>query len=364
MLSSIIINLILSINLFFYEIEVSQKYTTTIILISISMAIYIYSNLIKDKDIKRKVLMVNIIFIIISCSIFPKLILLLSPVIVEYILSKRYSDMIAAIGVFVAVLIQLRLNIGYLMISLGVVSSIFVYINLINNKKKEKLEKINYDLKEKLYNIEESRVLENKLNHQSIETIKIEERNSISQKLHDKIGHTLAGSIMQLEALKIIMNSDSKKGIEMLDGITDNLRNGMDDIRTTLRKIKPEQAEVRINNLKLMLEEFSKSYKIDYELSLEGDLQEISMVYWKVILDSLKEILTNTIKYSNCDKISMEISLLNKIIRVHIKDNGICNGKIKKGMGLLGIEERVINIGGDVSFNNEDGFSTLIILKR
>lgn len=364
MLASIIINLIVAINLFFYEVEVSQRYAVTVTLISIGLGIYIFSCLVKRIELKQKVLMINIVFLLIACSIFPKLILLLSPVAIEYILLKRYSNMTAIIVVCISLLMQIRLNIDYSMISLGLISSIFIYVNIINNRRREKLERINYELKEKLYKIEENRAVEDKLNYQNIETIKIEERNSISQKLHDKIGHTLAGSIMQLEALKIIIKSDSQKGIEMLDGITDNLRDGMDDIRTTLRKIKPEQAEVRINNLKLMLEEFSKLYKIDYELNLEGDLQEISMVYWKVILDSLKETLTNTIKYSNCDKISMEISLLNKIIRVHIKDNGICSGNIKKGMGLLGIEERVINVGGDVSFNNEDGFSTLIILKR
>jgi signal transduction histidine kinase len=252
----------------------------------------------------------------------------------------------------------------YTLISMGIIGSIFIYESMKNESKIKIVEKTNYNLREKIFNLEENKSLENKANYQNIEAVKIEERNIISQKLHDKIGHVLAGSIMQLEALKIIIDKDRDKGMIMLDGITNNLRYGMDDIRTTLRKIKPENNEIGVNNLKLILEEFSKEYKIENRITFEGDINEINFVYWKVILDCVKESLTNIIKHSNADLLNVDISVLNQIIRIHIKDNGSKAKDIKKGMGLLGIEERVVNINGNVYFNNEDGFSTLIILKR
>ena len=150
----------------------------------------------------------------------------------------------------------------------------------------------------------------------------------------------------------------------MLDNIIDNLRDGMDDIRNTLRRIKPEQGQININNLKLMLDKFTNKCNIDTNLKVEGDLNEINLVYWRAIIECINEVLTNSMKYSNGELINVEISVLNKIIRLYIKDNGCYQGDIKKGMGLLGIEERIVNLGGDVYFNNEDGFSNLIILKR
>ncbi|MEG0909707.1 MAG: histidine kinase, partial [Bacilli bacterium] len=337
------------------------RYPIIMVMICISLSLYMYYT-IKKKDIK--LLLINIIYMIGVTYVYPPSILILASMITEYVVIKKYNETYAIGIIFICVFATIKLGINYTNIFLGLLGSIFIY-NIVNYEEKLfKLEKSNYDLKEKNYDLEERRKLENKNNYQSMEAIKIEERNIISQKLHDKIGHTLAGSIMQLEALKIIINADKDKGISMLDSIIDNLRNGMDDIRYTLKMIKPAQSEMSINNLKHMLDEFSEKSNIKTNLNIEGDLNEINLVYWKALIDCGREILTNTIKYSNGDVLNVHISVLNKIIRLHIKDNGIYKNKMKKGMGLLGIEERIVNLGGDVYFNNEDGFSNLIILKR
>lgn len=369
MILKIIINLILGLNVFFYAIEDKRyldKLSTPIILtiICISLALYILSNLNFMKEKKVKILLINLIYTLIASYVFLPLLILIGPVAVEIIKSKESDSIYLYFSLIILFILQIKINISYTLISMGVISSIFIYESMKNEIKIKYLEKGSYNLREKIYNLEENKRLENKANYQNIEAVKIEERNIISQKLHDKIGHVLAGSIMQLEALKIIIDNDREKGIKMLDSITNNLRNGMDDIRTTLRKIKPDNSEIGINNLKSILDEFSKEFKIENILNLEGDLNEINFVYWKVILDCVKESLTNIIKHSDADLLNIDISVLNKIIRIHIKDNGSKVKDIKKGMGILGIEERVVNVNGSVYFNNEDGFSTLIILKR
>jgi signal transduction histidine kinase len=47
----------------------------------------------------------------------------------------------------------------------------------------------------------------------------IEERNSLAQKIHDKVGHTLAGSIIQLEAAGLIMEKDVGKAAQMVGNV-------------------------------------------------------------------------------------------------------------------------------------------------
>lgn len=81
------------------------------------------------------------------------------------------------------------MNLNYTNIFLGVVSYIFIYEIINYQQKVFKLEKYNFDL-------EERRRIDNKINCQNLESIKIEERNVIFQKLHDKIGHILAGIIL------------------------------------------------------------------------------------------------------------------------------------------------------------------------
>ncbi|MDK2564668.1 histidine kinase [Romboutsia sedimentorum] len=365
----IIVNIVLGFNIFLYGLDNNVYFgeinnSVVLSLICIGLSLYILNNLKIKKINKEKMFMINILYMSVLTIIYKPCILLLTSILTEYIQTRRNSKSYTFFMILIYFIIVIKIKLDYMLISLGILSIIFIYESINVELKKENVEKLNFDLKQKIYTIEESRKLENKLNYQHQEVIKIEERNILSQKLHDKIGHTIVGSIMQLEALKIIMNSDIDKSKFILDKICDNLRNGMDDIRTTLRKTKPIQSELGIENLRLILDEFSKEYKIKNKIDIEGDMKEINIIYWKVILNSINEILTNTIKYSNADLITVNISVLNKIIRIHIKDNGNVCKNIEKGLGLIGIEERVINSGGNVYFNNEDGFSTLIIFNR
>lgn len=366
MIYKIILNIIISINIFIYGLENDVffdkiSYQIVAILICISLSLYMIY-IIKVKN--EKLLLLNIIFTLIVTYFYNPCLIILTILCVEYILVKKYDVIYLYAFIIIYFLGSIKINIDYTNVFLGFVACIFIYNIIKYEEKINKLEKYNYDLKDKNFYLEERRKEESKINYNSIQSVKIEERNNISQKLHDKIGHTLAGSIMQLEAFKIIMKSDEENGFIILDSIIENLRSGMDDIRYTLKKIKPNVEELNINNLKVMMNDFSNKSNIKTSLNLEGDLNAINLVYWKNILECMSEIFTNSIKYCNGDLINVHISVFNKIIRVNVKDNGNYQGKIKKGMGLLGIEERIVNLGGNVYFNNEDGFSNLIILKR
>lgn len=365
MIYKLIINLMLLINIYIYgmfNIDLFKvRHEIVIILLCISVSFYMYY-LLKKKE--EKLLLINIIYLIGVICIYPPTIVIVSSMITEYIVTNKYKSGYITSSILFYLIAITKLHIDYHFVFLGIMASVFVYGISKYEGKLKNLEKVNYKLKAEKFDLEEQRKLDNRMAYDNIEAIKVEERNEISQKLHDKIGHTLAGSIMQLEALKIIINNDKDKGLLIIDNVTNNLRDGMDDIRQTLRMIKPNQSEINIQNLKLLLDDFSNKSNIQTDLKIEGDLSEINMIYWKSIIDCIREILTNTIKYSNGDLFKIEISVLNKIIRVYTKDNGYYKGTIKKGMGLIGIEERIINLNGNVSFSNDDGFSNLIILKR
>ena len=51
---------------------------------------------------------------------------------------------------------------------------------------------------------------------QSEYTFKLEERNRLSQEIHDKIGHSMTGALIQMEAAKRLMEIDKEKSAELL----------------------------------------------------------------------------------------------------------------------------------------------------
>ena len=56
------------------------------------------------------------------------------------------------------------------------------------------------------------------------------------------------------------------------------------------------------------------------------------------------------------------MEVLNTLLKVEIKDDGIGCIKIIKGLGLSGIEERTMNLNGKVIIDGSNGFSVIILL--
>lgn len=190
----------------------------------------------------------------------------------------------------------------------------------------------------------------------------LEERNSLAQKIHDKIGHTIAGSIIQLEAAGMIIGKDRDKAAGIIAAVTENLKGGMESIRSTLRNIKPAPEQLGVNRLKLMLEEFSMNHAIKTTLSYAGSLDAITHFQWKIIMDNTKEALTNALKYSSATYINVKLEVMTRLIKAEVRDNGNGALSFKKGMGLTGMEERTENAGGKLILDGSSGFSVITIL--
>lgn len=190
----------------------------------------------------------------------------------------------------------------------------------------------------------------------------LEQKSNLSQALHDKIGHSINGSIYQLEASKLLINNNKEESIKITQLVIDNLRHSLDEIREILRKEKPDKSEISLLRLWKLCEEFNEKYKINAELVINGDAKNVPENIWTIILDNVIEAFSNALKYSDCKNIKVQINILNKIVRCSIIDDGIGSKNINSGMGLLGMKERVTSIGGSIDVNGELGFNINMIL--
>ena len=180
-------------------------------------------------------------------------------------------------------------------------------------------------------------------------------RAALSQTLHDKLGHSINGSIYQLEASKVIMDNDPKKARDMIQAVIDQLRNGMDEIRAILRKERPEKKKMAILQLHELCADCNDK-GVEAELETKGDTSVISDELWEVILDNAFEAVTNSMKYSKCKRIKINILVMNKMVKCSVSDDGIGCEKIEDGMGLSGMRKRVRNVGGIIDFEAQAGF--------
>ena len=189
----------------------------------------------------------------------------------------------------------------------------------------------------------------------------LEERASLSQTLHDKLGHNINGSVYQLEAAKVLMEKDPEKSKNILQAVIDQLRGGMDEIRGILRKERPEKRQLTMLQLYKLCEDCN-SKGVQTELVTEGETSQIPDKLWEVILDNAFEAVSNSMKYSKCSRIDIRLVVMAQRVRVSIADDGIGCSEIKDGMGISGMRQRVRECNGTISFESTAGFTVTMLL--
>ncbi len=199
-------------------------------------------------------------------------------------------------------------------------------------------------------------------NHMFFETQLLEEKNRLSQALHDKLGHSINGSVYQLEAAKIIMGKEPEHSTAILQGVIDNLRGSMDEIRSLLRKEQPNKSRMALLQLQSLCDDCNNKYQIEASLILKGDQNKIPEPIWDIILDNSIEAVSNALKYANCSKLTISIIVLNKLVRCNITDDGSGCKEVHDGMGLQGMRRRIRSINGILDITTDNGFSINMLL--
>ena len=190
----------------------------------------------------------------------------------------------------------------------------------------------------------------------------LEEKNRISQALHDKLGHSINGSLFQLEAAKVLMDKDKEQSGKILQEVIDNLRGSMDEIRVIIRNERPDKKRMALASLQTLCSECEEKYHIHMELQMDGDEKSIPEPIWEVILDNTFEAVTNALKYSGCDTITITIAVLGAVVRATIHDNGRGAKNMEEGMGISGMKARVRKVNGYIDIESQTGFTINMIL--
>ncbi len=78
-----------------------------------------------------------------------------------------------------------------------------------------------------------------------------------------------------------------------------------------------------------------------------------------------KEAINNSLKYSNCTELELDISITGNQLTLMLSDNGkgFFIEKVKKGDGLLNMQERAEAINGVLEFKSQNNKGTTIIFR-
>ena len=188
------------------------------------------------------------------------------------------------------------------------------------------------------------------------------ERQRIIHEIHDHLGHDLTSCLIQLEAAKVINKNQPEQAQRLLIQSSDILRKSIQEVRNLLHDERPTNESFNINKVKAELQRFSDSHQIIVDFQYSGALNKISRFHWQVIAANLKEFLTNTLKYSEASTVTVRLHVYQKFLRFESKNNGASAGDIRKGLGILGMEERTAVLNGKLLIDGTNGFQITTIL--
>jgi len=191
------------------------------------------------------------------------------------------------------------------------------------------------------------------------------ERKSLSRELHDEVGQMLTALKMQLGNLEALKRSDLTAFSERLEEAKRVNSDAMKAIRDLAMGLRPSMLDDLGLEPALQWQgrEFSRHTGVPAVVEVRGALQELSDDQRTCIYRVVQEALTNCARHANAKSVLVSVDGFTDRIHVMVKDDGLgfeARNRGKRGLGLIGIEERVHALQGNVTIKSLQNKGTTI----
>lgn len=201
-----------------------------------------------------------------------------------------------------------------------------------------------------------------------------EERKKISMELHDEVGQALTAISLNLaamqKALSPVMNRSIYEKLNDTISLTDQTIDQIHDLSLLLRPSILDDLGL-IPAVRWLIDSYKQRYGINIVFkanSIDNILSEnVKMTIYRI----LQEALNNIVKHAEATKVTVHIKQTQDINTVIVEDNGkgfdvddllIRHGK-KNGIGIIGIQERVLLVKGNLYIESGTGHGTKMTLE-
>ncbi len=176
-----------------------------------------------------------------------------------------------------------------------------------------------------------------------------EERKKLTRELHDHVGQMLTALRMEIgRADRARTGSDSQLGqaIGEAKRLLDTILRSVRDLVMGLRPSMLDDFGLQ-PALEWHVRDFRRRFNIPVDLSLSGDLDALPDQYRTCVYRIVQEALTNCARHAHATRVEIGVQLEQNTLELRIADDGTGIDPARtRGVGLLGIEERVRELHG------------------
>jgi signal transduction histidine kinase len=180
-----------------------------------------------------------------------------------------------------------------------------------------------------------------------------EERRTLSRELHDEVGQTLTALRMELGTLEGEHLPDAKELAEQALRTVRNLAVGLRPSLLDLGLVPALQSQAR---------EISRRFPVKVTVQTSGDLEQLPEDYRTCLYRVVQESLTNVVRHARAQTAVIDVKQQGGVLELEVRDDGAGFAPEKRtpGVGVIGMQERVRELGGMVRIDSEPGRGTSV----
>ncbi len=190
-----------------------------------------------------------------------------------------------------------------------------------------------------------------------------EERKHLSRELHDHVAQVLTGLRMELGRIERLSPP--------VASVVGECKSLVDELFLTVRSLALGLRPSMLDDLGLQaalewhVRDFTSRYPIKVDLKMEGEFDRLPETHRTCVYRVVQEALTNCVRHADARNVAIDVATKGGELLLFVKDDGVGLNPAHRGrgLGLIGIEERVKELAGTVVISPESTRGTTVSVR-
>ncbi len=190
-----------------------------------------------------------------------------------------------------------------------------------------------------------------------------DERRRIAQDLHDDIGQGMTALILNLKAIHSDITSGRREAGDQIQGVIRVVEDMMRHIRQVLYELRPPSFDTMpfVKVLEELCSSISLSTGLRVVFSSPEQLPPMPNAQAITLYRLVQEGINNVLKYAKATSVWVNLEYVDGEVNISLEDDGQgfeINQRSSYGMGLDGLRERFLGLGGNFDIESAPGRGT------
>jgi signal transduction histidine kinase/ligand-binding sensor domain-containing protein len=208
-----------------------------------------------------------------------------------------------------------------------------------------------------------------KLYQQAEQSAAMEERSRLARELHDSVTQSLYSVTMYTEAAaRLLTTGQETTAAEYLRDARDTAQEALREMRLMIYQLRPpllEKGGLAVA-LQVRLDAVERRGGIHAELIVEGQ-DRLPPAIQTELHQIAQEALNNALKHAHAREVQVRLHFGDAATSLEVQDDGmgfeLAAAQAGGGLGLPGMEERVLKIGGRLTIESAPGQGTRVLVE-